>query len=458
MDIIIKRLLKLLFDGHSDNEIRGFIKYYGGKLWTEYKQYQMDQRVVIENKLKNLQLSLPNASVNKEYNASISVNDADLTDISLELPSDDLGLQVEKGTDGRTFQISGIPCLDGNFKLKLSCRSQSKHLEKPVVRELQLRINPDPRTMWKDLPVDPKIEDPKADTDHKLLRVEADSRVVAAASRRGRSHAHAGLPRDDDFAVVHDESGWYVLAVADGAGSAAYSRTGSKIACEKAVAFCLEQLAQVQQFETDIHEYQADQKSAAVQKKLHEDLYKILITAAKKSCQAVWYEAEGKNRQLRDYATTLLLTLCRKFDFGWFIASFWVGDGAICVYQKQEDKPVIKLLGNPDEGEYNGQTRFLMPNIFEASVYERIKCTFVPDSEFTALFMMTDGVSDPKFGSDVSLHDPSKWEDLWTDLREDKENRVDFSHDNEKTDEQLLEWLTFFSVGHHDDRTIVVLY
>ena len=114
------------------------------------------------------------------------------------------------------------------------------------------------------------------------------------------------------------------------------------------------------------------------------------------------------------------------------------------------------MLGDPDEGEYAGQTRFLtMTDIFSdpKEFYGRLKCKIVPD--FTALFLMTDGVSDPKFETDANLNNPDKWDALWNDL---KENGVDLSDDNEAAKEQLLKWLDFWSPGNHDDRTIAILY
>jgi hypothetical protein len=151
------------------------------------------------------------------------------------------------------------------------------------------------------------------------------------------------------------------------------------------------------------------------------------------------------------------LTICKKFSYGWFIASFWVGDGAICLYDKEAHS--AKLLGIPDEGEYAGQTRFLtMPEIFKdiTSLYQRLRFAIVPD--FTALFLMSDGVSDPKFETDANLNNPKKWDDLWDDLINNQEHPVDLSDDNEEAKNQLLDWLDFWSPGNHDDRTIAILY
>lgn len=47
--------------------------------------------------------------------------------------------------------------------------------------------------------------------------------------------------------------------MADGAGSAPYSREGSRIACNVAVEHCKEQLADSENFDDDINLYHLDQ-------------------------------------------------------------------------------------------------------------------------------------------------------------------------------------------------------
>ena len=44
-----------------------------------------------------------------------------------------------------------------------------------------------------------------------------------------------------------------------------------------------------------------------------------------------------------------------------------------------------------------------------------MNCRIVPD--FTALFLMTDGVSDPKFETDANLKSYDKWNELWLTLK-----------------------------------------
>ena len=78
--------------------------------------------------------------------------------------------------------------------------------------------------------------------------------------------------------------------------------------------------------------------------------------------------------------------------------------------------------------------------------------SIVPD--FTALMLMTDGISDPFFETDSNLAKKEKWDALWENLSKE----VEFTDDNEQSQYQLLKWLDFWSPGNHDDRTIAILY
>ena len=279
---------------------------------------------------------------------------------------------------------------------------------------------------------------------------------IVAASKRGRSHAQEGKPRDDYFRMEHMDNGWYIMAVADGAGSAKYSRQGSKIACDEAVSHCMSKLGQSKAFEDaiEIYSHLHDITEEDARKTVGNHIYNIVGKAAFDAHKAIHTEASLTKQPIKYYATTLLLAMCKKFSFGWFVASFWVGDGAICLYDRKAH--TAKILGVPDEGEYAGQTRFLtMSEIFKdtTALYQRLRFNIVDD--FTALFLMSDGVSDPKFETDANLNNPDKWDALWDDL---KENGVELTDDNEASKDQLLDWLDFWSPGNHDDRTIAILY
>ena len=87
---------------------------------------------------------------------------------------------------------------------------------------------------------------------------------------------------------------------------------------------------------------------------------------------------------------------------------------------------------------------------------------FSIEDDFTALMLMTDGVSDPMFETDNNLNSTAKWDEFWNMLHEgfqdDEIPGVDLSDDNEESKYQLLRWLDFWSPGNHDDRTIAILY
>lgn len=474
----VEKIIDIVCQGKNDEKVEDFLKFLSDKLWNQYKEHLMDNILVAENKVKSLAFSIPNAKEGKEYSQTVNVPDENMVLVEVSGISEEMhGLTITVAEDGHSFTISGLPTLEplrnggtataeSTFELTLCYKYKGIFLpeDRPVLeRKIPFVINQDPRKLWKNLPVDwenmPEPRYQNEDVQCEYVKVEAldggaPQKDIVAASKRGRSHAQEAKPRDDHFKMAHLENGWYIMAVADGAGSAKYSREGSRIACETVIKHCEEELAKCQSFEDNINLWHLDQGSVEAGKLISADIYRIVGNAALKAHRAINAEAKLQQIPSKAYATTLLLAICKKFDFGWFVASFWVGDGAMCLYDQESH--TSSLLGDPDEGEYAGQTRFLtMTDIFSdpKEFYGRLKCKIVPD--FTALFLMTDGVSDPKFETDANLNNPDKWDALWNDL---KENGVDLSDDNEAAKEQLLKWLDFWSPGNHDDRTIAILY
>lgn len=452
----------------ASEKLKGqFVKVTFGKLW---EQYMSDRRTIIETIVHEaLPADAPNGKQNTDYNEvfPFSVEDVERFDI---IGTEGIGLSYEVASDGKSFAIKGTP-KQGNeaFDVTIRCWYDGCDEDNPICHKMKLWINADPRTLWKNIEVDwdnmPEPQYKKDDTDTDYVKVEALSdgtpqMDIVAASKRGRSHAQEGKPRDDHFKLYHDDAtNWYVIAVADGAGSAKYSREGSRIACETAVDHCKQLLSDSGDFENALHEYtKGDYTNVEMlKKKVGAFVYNILGNAALKSQKAIYAEAKAQSIPVKLYATTFLLAIAKRFDFGWFVATYWVGDGAICLYNKEAH--TAKLMGVPDEGEYAGQTRFLtMPEIFKdgKSIYDRLRFCIEPD--FTALFLMTDGVSDPMFETDANLNNPDKWDALWDRLLHDEEHPVHLVDDNEQAKDELLDWLDFWSPGNHDDRTIAILY
>ena len=443
----------------SDARFEDFTQWIVKKLWNEYDKDCMDKRVIIENQIKELPIVIPNGTVGKEYSATIRLPEDVIEDYWLD-GLDDIGLQGNP-EEHNVCTISGVPTTAGSFEIVLRYKYKGCIDEKDLLqRKFPIAINPDPRTLWKDVPTPEDIEYYQPDSDHTYVKVEARDGIpqkdIVAASQRGRSHAHEGNPRDDHFRVEYlEDCGWYVMAVADGAGSAKYSRKGSWLACDTSVEHCKSYFSDeksLHDFEEYITTYNGEANDE-YRKLLGDSIHQLIGNAAFKSYKAIEAEAVSKGVPIKNYATTLLLAVCKKFDFGWFVASFWVGDGAMCIYDKE--RKYFKLLGTPDEGEFAGQTRFLtMPEIFRdaTSFYGRLK--FSIEQDFTALMLMTDGVSDPMFETDANLNKIEKWDALWENITK----VVKLTDDNTESQYQLMQWLDFWSQGNHDDRTIAILY
>ncbi len=347
--------------------------------------------------------------------------------------------------DLETGILAGTPPSDaaGNQLLGLYYRTEEEGEEK--FKEISLIINPDPKSLWQNNEPDPDSLYPISHTDH--LYLEQGGFRLQAASRRGRSHAHAGGFRDDAIALDFlAESGWAILAVADGAGSAPYARRGSELACVHALEGLKAHLAagSLDEVLSEIGE-----EDIAENTSLRAACYTALVeNAAWAAVEAIKAEAEKIEAETRDFSTTLLLTICKKVKAAYFFASFWVGDGAVGIYTAGAEAPLI--MGTPDGGEFAGQTRFLTSREVwqDGAIADRVYFHLVKD--FTACILMTDGVSDPRFETDAGLLKQENWDSLWDELPEAVKS-------GEGAPEALLQWLDFWAVGHHDDRSIAIL-
>lgn len=294
-----------------------------------------------------------------------------------------------------------------------------------------------------------------------------DGRVAfVAASRRGRSHEHAGSFRDDDMGFWHDgEKGVYLLVVADGAGSAKYSREGSRLAVES----CIAHLAALLSLDAVwAHDGEAETTDGKVAQLLVSGAYHA-YSSLLSFCRAENDKPQRAERlNLRDFNTTLLMAAVKVEETGaWRVVSLSIGDGAIA--WAAPGAPT--LLCSPDEGEYSGQTLFLTtPSVWpqgdadwEAFRHARAYALRIPAENVRDGFLalMTDGVSDPFFETDAGLRDPKRWEAFArgeADVDDGPKTLEDALRGvPEAAAERLLAWLGFWSRGNHDDRTLAVL-
>ncbi len=183
-----------------------------------------------------------------------------------------------------------------------------------------------------------------------------------AESRRGPSHEAEGTPCQDASRarVLGDgESSSLVACVADGAGSAKYSDTGSALACHAVVDGA-----------ASFHE-----EHGSFDELTRDDVLGWLGTAREK----ITADADARECGVREYATTMVGMIAgpgRSFFFQ-------IGDGAIIL----GSSGVFGVVFWPQSGEYANSTNFLTARGFE----EFVEFHSV-DSSFTEAALLTDGL------------------------------------------------------------------
>ena len=397
---------------------------------------------------------LGNGRVGQHYKATLELVTVNAPAYVLEsiLPHPYSGLTA----DHTIGEISGVPTKDGevNIDVWYVINGQSA----AQCSSVKLTINPDPKSLWKDLPSN--TADPYWKQDQAGAVVQGDGLVLAAVSKRGRSHAHVGSFRDDDFHLDYlPEGQWHIAIVSDGAGSAKFSRRGAQIICRDGGMRLRELLlgkdgpALIAACEAWQQANTVGQPTDAAANQIKNLLYTTIGYAAHHATKLLQDEIKlrpGLGGVFKDYSATAIFSVSRRFSFGVLCAAYWVGDGAVAAI---ENSGKTTLLGDADAGEFSGQTRFLDPSyVTQEELLKRIRFVIVPD--FKALVLMTDGVSDPFFEVENHLVNSAKWAALWADL----EAKASISHKEGDLADRLVNWLDFWSPGNHDDRTLALVY
>ena len=459
---------------------------------TEVKQQIINLFVISKEKeeFKERHFIIENANAKKDYNFQLNLEDFPNIAITEIRNLDSLGLEFDP-KEGRIF---GKPVIAGSTDLHIVFfHKQDENLAEDI-KVVPFIINSDPKDLWKNIASDPDSKWAKPD-DVAEKGTFLDKKYVVA-SRRGRSHAHEGKFRDDHFCVKSLPQGWAIAAVADGAGSASYAREGSKIAteflCEQFNneelmvsldgllrnyfsptensleitqetevenldgensddANSISETENIEPREPEPSEKPSLEKSA--KSGIVNTLYKEVLNVHKKLNET----AQENSLTLKDLNTTLIFTLVKKFEFGYAVLSFGVGDCPINIISA--DNQNVELLNMMDVGDFGGGTRFItMPEIFSnPNMGARFSINKYDD--FSKLVLMTDGIYDPKFITENKLEDLNAWNIFLEDLDGKNEDlaKVDFKND-EDIENQLLKWMDFWNKGNHDDRTLAIIY
>ena len=161
---------------------------------------------------------------------------------------------------------------------------------------------------------------------------------------------------------------------------------------------------------------------------------------------------------LKNLSTTLIFTLFKKYNIGYALLSFGVGDCPIGLLNK--DLSEVMLMNWIDVGEYGGGTRFItMPEIFQSDKFAT-RFGFKLVDDFSYLFLMSDGIYDPKFVVEANLQNLNKWKEFLADLGGKNEDgiKVELDPGNKDITNQFSAWMDFWSPGNHDDRTLAIVF
>jgi serine/threonine protein phosphatase PrpC len=391
-----------------------------------------------QNVQPQAKINVANARTGVPFHSEIDIvlDDGTKAEVLAVAFSKDIGITF----DAASSALAGTATESGDFDITVtwSCPAAPQ-----CSTQVPFIVNPDPRSLW-------KILEPPADSRYFKPHVAHQQILepgvnIVAASRRGRSHEHAGTFRDDDFYIAsNSDTGWNILLVADGAGSAKNSREGSRIVTQTVGDYLTSQLNsdKGRELKACVENWGTDD-----QRIVWEAFNRLFRQASIMAVNNISNESIQAEESAKSYSTTLLVTVSFRTGAELFAASFWLGDGAIAAYG-----PVgkVRVLGTPDSGEYAGQTRFLDADaVNDANFSKRI--SIGKWTEVSHLVLMTDGVSDPRFETDNGLQNSQKWDDLIAEL-------APCLSDPAQPAERLAEWLNFFSPGNHDDRTLIVAW
>lgn len=399
------------------------------------------------------EFTLPNANVGLDYSHGLLPTEGvkELT-VKGVTTKEDFGLRYELST-GR---LLGTPTKAGEFDVTIQFSRTNGPLEQVTTR---LIVNPDPKSLWKNLPSDKGDTYWKPDEDQQFIE-GSNGWSLVAGSKRGRSHAQKGTFRDDDFFLYsQSQTGWQIAVVSDGAGSAKFSRRGSAIICKEGGEHLEHALGgeEGDKLSAAVEAWQANglqtQDDDTPKRLIKKQLFVTLGYAAHFAFKRIREECELRSDLggvVKDYSSTILIGITKRFPFGVFCASFNIGDGAIGVMHS-DGTP--ELLCEPDGGDFSGQTRFLSQDtVTQDELLKRLKFSMVTD--FESLYLMTDGISDPYFQTDKGMEMPERWAKLIQDI----EAEAALSHRDSDSGQRLVSWLDFWSKGEHDDRTLAVIF
>jgi len=273
------------------------------------------------------------------------------------------------------------------------------------------------------------------------MHLRHDGWALLLAARRGRLHAHRGEHREDAGALVVYQRGW-CAAVADGAGSAPYSRLGAAIAVHVVTEILRGRLAPLERPTRVDTTHVADTLRAALTE---------AATAVQAAMQGFADRSGCAPRALR---TTLLVATQYEEQIG----LVQVGDGGI-IWLHDDGRTSQPLAG--DAGEFSGEVAHFLPD--PGALAQLQQSVFVrPAADCVGILLASDGVEDPWYP--LSRHASALYQQLQdglSPLHPTPGGVIAARHAPVLSDADpvhaLVEWLAYEKRGENDDRTLCVI-
>ena len=278
------------------------------------------------------------------------------------------------------------------------------------IRELLRRI-PGPRTVRGGSGV--------AKDESRCKAATLEDWFVVGVSVRGAAHVKNGLPCQDNYAWRRPCGEILLVAVADGAGSAAYADQGSKLAVHSSL----------EALEVGLSEKVPAEK---------EEWRALLNTAFETARKALLDQANVLGSAAHELASTLLVAALNSES----LASMQVGDGCIVV---QTEEGTLEAVSTPMNGEYVNETVFLT----SGDALRQMRFSFRV-ARLRGLALLTDGLQQLALKMPEALPHPPFFYPL---LRFAKT-----SQDEQEATKQLTQFLESPRVGDRadDDLTLVL--
>lgn len=273
---------------------------------------------------------------------------------------------------------------------------------------------------------------------------------IAAATKRGRMHAHHGTFREDAVWRVACESFTFSV-VCDGAGSSKLSRIGSE--------YTVQELSKLVKMELHAHQGAIDKCS---KESLPINLKVILHHCVDSVARGLVSLADKIGMEPKDFRCTLLTALHYRHKTGGILLFGNVGDGFLAV--KKKGQPAERI-GTSDSGAFSGEVTCFMPDPTVSEFYRKSleENAPIPEEDVDAYILCTDGIEDPFFP--VHRNVVGIFEQLFEGYREpiqdvtypSGQEPASITRSNEPGKE-LLKWLGFEKRGENDDRSIALIY